>query len=160
GCFRAPTEIRDGVPSIAGEIARRKRWWIRQGYRKLKDISSPPLVRSSEHTTAEGTVDRLRSVAASDAPSSDGSSPTSGETYHARWHFLGANVWAEGKYRNVVGELAAAIGFTPLSRAVDAWLDVVREVKLDEYPSTRTDPWQPVDDGTRIDEIHSVSHYV
>jgi hypothetical protein len=31
-----PKEIRSGAPSIATGIARRKRWWIRQGYKQLE----------------------------------------------------------------------------------------------------------------------------
>ena len=31
-----PKEIRSGAPSIAPGLARRKRWWIRQGYKQLE----------------------------------------------------------------------------------------------------------------------------
>ena len=36
--FWTPTEIRSGAPSIAPGIARRKRWWIRQAYKRLQSV--------------------------------------------------------------------------------------------------------------------------
>src|ERR1035438_9707960 len=33
-----PLEVRNGAPSIAPGIVRRKRWWIRQGYKRLEAL--------------------------------------------------------------------------------------------------------------------------
>jgi hypothetical protein len=41
-----PIEIRDGTPSIAPGLARRKRWWIRQGYKQLASLRQERMAES------------------------------------------------------------------------------------------------------------------
>jgi hypothetical protein len=47
-----PKEIRSGAPSIAPGLARRKRWWIRQGYKQLESLRQAQHVSDRESQPA------------------------------------------------------------------------------------------------------------